>query len=214
MKIVAISDTHDQHKSIKIPKCDILIVAGDFTSHRDPVISDYQDFNDWLGDQPAKHKIVVAGNHDTLFEQRPVYAQALLTNAIYLQDSGTVIEGIKIWGSPWTPEFNGWAFMKPDEQLKEYWDKIPSDTDLLITHGPPKGILDVNIEGQECGSKTLRNRLESLRLHAHIFGHIHEATGKEWKRVGVNTVCFMNVSQTNISNELENGRVENINWDI
>ena len=187
MKIVAISDTHDLHKEITIPECDVLIVAGDFTCHRVPIVYYYEDFNAWLGSVPAKHKIVVAGNHDTYFERYPNEARELLTNATYLQDSGIEIDGVKFWGSPWTPYFNAWAFMEPDPFLKKYWDKIPKDTDVLVTHGPPFGILD-SFDNNNVGSFSLLNKVTELDdLKLHFFGHIHESYGKEGK--------FYNVAQ-------------------
>lgn len=196
MKIVAISDTHDQHRQIKIPNCDLLIVAGDFTSRRDPSIADYVEFNDWLHSQPAERIIVVAGNHDTLFEKRNEFAREILTNATYLEDSGTKIGGLNFWGSPWTPFFNHWAFMKPDEFLHEYWNEIPDFTDVLITHGPPWGVLDVNTDGENCGSFSLKEKLETLKPKAHIFGHIHESKGKKDNSYNV-SVCDANYNPVN-----------------
>lgn len=203
MKIVAISDTHDNHRQIKIPECDVLVVAGDFTCHRHPILSNYVDFNDWLRVQPAKDKLVVAGNHDMLFESNPSLAREILSEATYLEDSGTTIRGVNFWGSPWTPFWASWAFMKPDEMLKEYWDKIPDETNVLITHGPAFGILDTTYqygktpEGKSAGSFSLMERIRELKqLQAHIFGHIHESYGSQ----GV----FHNVAQSNVKNEIIN----------
>lgn len=211
MKICAISDTHDNHRQITIPDCDVLVVAGDFTCHRNPITANYTDFNDWLRTVPAKRKIVVAGNHDTLFEQNPTLARSILSEATYLQDSGVVIDGVNFWGSPWTPFFASWAFMKPDEMLKEYWDKIPDETEVLITHGPAHNILDKTLhygktpEGEHVGSFSLREHFvdrmpEKLKLKAHIFGHIHEDYGIYYDGV----VRAYNVAQTNVFNEIVN----------
>lgn len=210
MKIVAISDSHDQHRQIEIPPCDILIVAGDFTCHRDPILENYEDFGEWLKGLPIKHEIVVAGNHDTLFDR--IYDRDGVFDgkdffdhfgATYLEDSCIEIEGLNIYGSPWTPEFNGWAFMKPDAELKEYWDKIPDDTDVLVTHGGPYGILDQNLEGQYCGSSSLLGRIHKLRnLKYHIFGHIHEAKGQHHSKELPAT--FINASQCDRLNNLVN----------
>lgn len=206
MKIVAISDTHDNHRQIKIPDCDVLVVAGDFTCHRNPILANYVDFNDWLRVQPAKRKIVVAGNHDTLFELDNNFARSILTEATYLEDSGTVIDGVNFWGSPWTPFFANWAFMKPDEMLEEYWSKIPDETNVLITHGPGYGVLDTTFEygrspeGKHAGSFSLTERIVQLtkqdHLKAHIFGHIHESFG--------DLEIFHNVAQSNVKNEIVN----------
>jgi Icc-related predicted phosphoesterase len=105
----------------------------------------------------------------------------------YLCDSGTEFEGLKIWGSPWTPVFFNWHFMKKrGEEIKKQWDLIPDDIDILITHGPPFGILDVSglssrrkPGGFHCGCKDLTQTLERLtKLKLHVFGHIHDGYGK------------------------------------
>lgn len=199
MKICAISDTHDQHRKITIPEADILLVAGDFTCHREPILQKYTDFYEWLKEQPAKHKIVVAGNHDTLFEKQNDLARKIFIGVTYLQDSGVEIEGLKIWGSPVTPFFADWAFMEPDNMLKAHWDLIPNDTDILVTHGGPYGILDKtgDVYGNvSCGSKSLTVRLRELNLKLHVFGHIHESYGKE----GV----YVNAAQCDEMNNLKN----------
>lgn len=200
MKIVCISDTHDQHEKVKIPEADLLIVAGDFTCHRDPILKNYENFNEWLGKQPVKHKVVVAGNHDTLLEQIGHEAsQSLLSNAVYLQDSGVYIDGLGIWGSPWTPLFANWAFMKPDQELTQYWDRIPGDTAILVTHGGAYGHLDKTGElygSRRVGSESLEARLKELQLKLHVFGHIHESYGQQ----GI----YVNAAQCDEMNNLIN----------
>jgi hypothetical protein len=115
----------------------------------------------------------------------------------YLCDSGTEFEGIKIWGSPWSPIFEGVnskckAFMARDAKLKRKFEKIPADTEILITHSPPCMILDHNIDGNPCGSFILLDQLED-RVHPkyHFFGHIHEQHGKHtvFKNGPYDTVC-------------------------
>jgi Icc-related predicted phosphoesterase len=102
-----------------------------------------KDFDDWLGTLPHKHKIVICGNHDLCFEDNPKEARKLMKNAHYLEDETIEIEGLKFYGSPWQPEFHNWAFnLNRGEEIKKKWDLIPNDTDVLITHGPPYGILD------------------------------------------------------------------------
>lgn len=176
MKIVCISDTHGGHHKMDIPEGDILIHAGDLSSRG--TAKEIRRFNNWLEKLPHPHKIVVAGNHDFLFEEQPEEAQALLSNATYLEDSSIVIEGIKIWGSPITPWFFDWAFNRHrGEEIKAYWEKIPQDTDILITHGPPFGILDLTIHGQQVGCEELLTIVKKIQPRLHIFGHIHEAHG-------------------------------------
>ncbi|EMP56432.1 metallophosphoesterase [Marinobacter santoriniensis NKSG1] len=183
MRIVCISDTHSRHEEIEhVPEGDVLVHAGDCLAYGS--LSNLQDFDAWLGTLPHRHKIFVAGNHDTCFEDEPGLARKTVTNATYLEDSGVEIEGFKFWGSPWTPRFFDWAFnAKRGPQLFEKWQKIPLDTDVLITHGPPKGILDTvtTRDGkQQVGCNDLLRRLSELKsLKAHIFGHIHGGYGTE-----------------------------------
>jgi Icc-related predicted phosphoesterase len=105
-------------------------------------------------------------------------------NVIYLQDTETIINGKKFYGTPWTPSFNNWSFMKDDDILNRYWDNIPDDVDVLITHGPAFGIADEVEEVKEgkinVGSKSLLKKIETLKtlnLEYHLFGHIHECYG-------------------------------------
>lgn len=186
MRIVAIGDTHGFHKQIDIPNGDVLIFAGDILRYGGR--KELVEFNSWLGTLPQLHRIVIAGNHDVCFEMYPNIVRGILTNASYLQDEEIVIDGIKFYGSPWTSRFGDWAFMLDrGEGQAEKWKQIPNDTDVLVTHSPPYGILDEAMEQasngnrylKSFGSRTLRDRLNELSLKAHIFGHIHEGHGKE-----------------------------------
>lgn len=160
---------------------DLLIVAGDLTA-RDTE-PEYQQFIHWLNNQQYRKKIVIAGNHDGELQQNPGLLK--FADCDYLCDSGTEFEGYKIWGSPWTPEFYNWHFMKKrGAELKEVWDKIPIDTDILVTHGPPYGILDkveISSRGDKfklAGCEELRIAVERVKPKFHIFGHIHENGGQ------------------------------------
>lgn len=183
MNLVCISDTHGLHRKIKLPEGDILIHAGDFT--RNGELSTIHDFNLWLGEQKENFKyiLVIAGNHDRSFESNPEIVEPLLTNAIYLKDSGVVIDDVSFWGSPWQPWFCNWAFnLQRGQPLKEKWDLIPDDTDVLITHGPPYGILDVlddigSEPGKNIGCEDLMDRVRKINPKVHVFGHIHEGYG-------------------------------------
>lgn len=178
MKLVLISDTHGQHKKFTIPDGDVLIFAGDMmTSGRDhfEVIS----FNKWIGTLPHPHKIVIAGNHDRIFETNPSYARGLLTNATYLENSGCEIDGVKFWGSPYTPAFCNWAFNSTSEELKHHWSLIPNDTDVLVTHGPPWSCLDkAHPTHEHLGDPVLHDRLIEVCPKLHVFGHIHGSGSK------------------------------------
>lgn len=181
MKLICISDTHSLHRRIpEIPDGDVLIHAGDCLGQG--TLENIKDLNDWLGTLPHRYKIVIAGNHDWAFQETPKQARQALNNAIYLEDSGIEIGGIRFWGSPWTPTFLDWAFMLDrGEQLCEKWALIPDNTDVLITHGPPKGIGDeanLGFKSQNVGCADLLARIQELALKAHIFGHIHEGYGE------------------------------------
>lgn len=182
MRIVCISDTHSMHDDIKeIPDGDILVHAGDCLGRGS--IFDLEDFNVWLGEQTHPHKILIAGNHDWCFQTRPEEARDMVTNAIYLEDSGVSIGGLKFWGSPVTPTFRNWAFNRDrGSEIAKHWALIPDDTDVLITHGPPHGILDMVMQNDmelEVGCEDLKERIDQLSLKAHIFGHIHESYGSD-----------------------------------
>ncbi len=175
MKIVCISDTHNYYP--EVPDGDVLVHAGDIT-----MVGKYsrlREFNDWLGTLPHKHKLIIAGNHDLSFEDDTEKAESIITNGTYLCDKDVVIDGVKFWGSPWQPWFNDWAFNVPrgSNSLKAVWDKIPDDTDVLITHGPPYGILDRTLEGDLVGCDLLLARVKEVKPKFHIFGHIHEEYG-------------------------------------
>jgi len=179
-RIVCISDTHNCDEEIEIPDGDILIHSGDATTIGS--VDQIRDFNRWFAALPHKRKIFVAGNHDWLFEKDNDLARRLLNpNIIYLQDSSIEIDGLKIHGSPWQPRFFDWAFnLNRGPEMAEKWTMIPDDIDILITHGPPNGILDLVPRkgwGENTGCEELRKRVEQIakfgRLKLHIFGHIH-----------------------------------------
>lgn len=184
MIIDCISDLHGFYP--KLEGGDLLIVAGDLTAHDE--IDEYCDFFDWLVLQNYSHKILIAGNHDNKildgldfsFNDERIH---------YLQDSGVEIDGLKIWGSPWTAAFEGMnphcmAFTESfgvdtEEWLAEHWALIPDDTDILITHSPPILMLDRTVDGKFVGSVSLSAQIGFLtNLKLHVFGHIHESYGK------------------------------------
>jgi predicted phosphodiesterase len=177
MRIVAISDTHGLHAQVQVPPGDVLVHAGDFTGRGRP--HEIEAFSAWIAAQPHRHKLVIAGNHDLSFEDSPAEAQRALRGCTYLQDSGITVDGVHFWGSPWQPEFMDWAFNLPrGGPLAARWALIPDATDVLITHGPPKGILDRCYDGVDAGCEALSAALARVRPDVHIFGHIHEAAGQ------------------------------------
>lgn len=177
MRLVIVSDTHDRHSEIVVPDGDVLIHAGDMTMSGD--LEEIEEVGCWLKNLPHRDKIIIAGNHDWAFQLTPAAARrALGDRIIYLQDSGTIIDGVNFWGSPWQPWFYDWAFnLHPGIELAEKWALIPSSTDVLITHGPPKNVLDQNPRGDRVGCADLAKRLRDLHVKVHAFGHIHQSSG-------------------------------------
>jgi Icc-related predicted phosphoesterase len=174
-----ISDTHGLHDRIEgLPDGDVLVHAGDFmNTGTDP--EEILSFNRWLGEQPFKNRIVCSGNHDRYFQDYPQQARALLTHAIYLENAGVTIDDVTFWGSPYTPEFLNWAFMyRRGPEARRHWDQIPDNLEVLITHGPPFGILDQVSPGSEhLGCEGLLKAIEEKKPEVHIFGHIHGSAG-------------------------------------
>ena len=178
MRIVAISDTHGYHQQVQLPKGDLLIHAGDVSKRG--LEAEIVDFLNWFQQQDFKHKIFIAGNHDFFFEkaEAQVIADLIPPNVTYLNDSGITIEGINIWGSPVQPWFYNWAFNRQrGEEIDQHWQLIPKNTDILITHGPPKGILDLTSRGLQVGCEKLLEKIQEVAPIYSIFGHIHEARG-------------------------------------
>ena len=186
MKFVCMSDTHELHDQFKVPDGDVYINAGDFTNlgTEGAIIS----FNKYLATLPHQYKIIIAGNHDFLFERSPKRAESLLTDCLYLNDSAVVIDDIKIYGSPYSPWFHNWAFnLHRGKPLRDKWALIPKDTDILITHGPPLGHGDL-VDNSPEGCEDLLNSIQKINPSYHIFGHIHEGYGitKEGKTTCIN----------------------------
>lgn len=179
MKFVIISDTHGQHNNLTLPKGDVLIHAGDISQRGKE--NEIIDFLNWFSNCDFKYKIFIAGNHDFFFEEtlEKDIQKIIPENIIYLCDSGVEVENIKIWGSPITPWFFDWAFNRHrGNQIEYHWQLIPSDIDILITHGPVFGKLDKTSRGENVGCEDLLHIIESIKPKVHICGHIHEGYGQ------------------------------------
>ncbi len=182
MIITFISDSHNKHKQLvnHLPGGQIIIHAGDSTSMG--YKNEIDDFCKWFDKLNYDHKVFIAGNHDFGFQKDPDKAYEIIQKykVNYLQDSMIEIDGIKIWGSPWQPEFCNWAFNLPKNgwQLAEKWNFIPEDIDILITHGPPFGNLDiVNGRKENLGCELLAERIKIVKPKINVFGHIHSGYG-------------------------------------
>lgn len=193
MRLVAISDVHEQWHNLIIPSCDILISAGDYSYQGRPEV--VRDFHMWLDEQPATHIISVQGNHETWVEKNFIEAKAIAQKEcpdIHFIDEGLVeIDGLKIYGSAVTPFFGNWAWNKHPHEIGAHWDKIPDNTDILISHGPPYNILDICPDGSKVGCYQLFSKIQQLKnLKVHIFGHIHHSAGSKY----FNNVRYYNAS--------------------
>lgn len=191
IKIAAISDTHGMHELLdyEIEACgdiDILIHCGDH-SGRSTKGSTLR-FLEWFGAiKNCKHKVFIAGNHDMWLEtEKP----ELPDGVTYLENSGVVLEGVKLWGTPITPQFGNWAFMGNNEMQKKAFELVPDNLDVLITHGPPYQIFDYTNNNEFAGSGRHLQCLKEKQPKYNIFGHIHEGSDKVTdERVWVNTTC-------------------------
>lgn len=203
MKLIFISDTHGKHEQLSLPPGDVLIHTGDVSGRG--TVREIQSFLDWFSEQDYKYKVFIAGNHDFLAERAPSIFRSLLSDQyIYLENETVTIEGIKIWGSPATPWFHNWAFnYARGAEIKAIWDTIPMDTDIILTHGPPKGIGDFTITQVNAGCEELLKRVRLIQPRYHVFGHIHEAAGIYEQE----PTTFINASVLNIQYQLVNDPV-------
>lgn len=204
MKIVCISDTHSLHKQITVPEGDVLVHAGDLTSMG--TRNETELAIAWLNDQPCTHVVCIAGNHDFALESKtpPWFSDFDWGRVKYLENTGTMINGQLFYGSPVTPWFCDWAFnVHRGAAIKEYWDMIPAETKVLLTHGPPFGILDQSkpLLTDHLGCDDLLDRVAQLTLKLHVFGHIHGSYGVDDNTQGV---IFVNASQVNEAYKVTN----------
>lgn len=203
MLIGFISDTHlvpkignPEHEKLLsgLKYCDILIHCGDATGVGTPV--EVAKFSAWFSSLPPKHKIYVPGNHDKGFERDSKRSLGLLDPSITcLINESIIVEGIKIYGSPYTPTFgHDWAFNLDRGRIHLAWNLIPDDTQILVTHGPPHGIRDWSLYTEShAGCEALRDRVKQVKPKVHAFGHIHFGYGTET----IDNTCFINAAACN-----------------
>ena len=185
--ILHLSDTHSQHREMKtLPDADLLIHSGDFTINGTP--QETADFLEWFCRLPHKYKIFIAGNHDDSLQNE---ISGLPENCFYLNNSGITVDGINIYGVPLL------SSKKRDGRYAEHLSGIPNDTDILISHQPPFGILDFRIN-IHYGDPFLLKRVSSIQPRFHLFGHVHNQYGKENR----NGTLFVNSSAADKNNRL------------
>lgn len=186
--ITVISDTHGCHHGLKLPPADMLIHTGDVTAYgTEPKL---YDFLEWFIRQPFKYKVFVGGNHDICLDRiNPPFVNELPVNVHYLNNQSVFIEGLHIFGSPISPFQAGMAFNRHrGSDIEREWQLIPFNTDILITHAPPSGILDDGL-----GCEALCRQVEQKSPKFHLFGHAHKSYGQF--RCG--QTLFVNAALTN-----------------
>ena len=226
MKIWHISDTHTMHGWLQVPTdVDMVIHSGDCSNPSNPYLNEpeVRNFIEWYASLPIKHKIFVAGNHDTSIEKRLVTPKDFTSNGIvYLENESTNIEGLNIWGTPITPAFGvGWAWNRRRDKMDTLWKSIPENIDIVVSHGPPKGVLDLSYDRDNnlefCGCNAMKKNMLRLQPKAVLFGHIHNfqdiTNAGTMKVYGCNTIfsngsCahdgkFMNINYLNHGNIIE-----------
>lgn len=187
IRIVCISDTH-ANAGMQIPDGDLLIHAGDLTN--DGTLEDVQEQINWLNTLPHKEKIVICGNHDSYFDPSSRKAEDRSTkkhltwpkNMHYLQHKQLSLKfkggrKLNFYGSPDIPQCGGtdFAFQYTPDQAMERWSgTIPLDTDVLITHTPPKYHLDIGL-----GCPGLLEEVWRVKPKLHVFGHVHTGAGRQ-----------------------------------
>jgi len=212
--LIFISDTHTKHyeidkqlREISENHPDAILVHSGDISYRGR-IWEVEEFVEWYASLPFKNKIMIAGNHDFLFEKESEKASEILERLgqgiIYLNDSGIEVEGLNFWGSPVTPWFHDWAFNRFDKEIGYHWNLIPENTNVLITHGPPHLTLDSTKSGLRVGCPILAEKISKLsNLKIHVFGHIHEAAGIVEK----NGVIYVNASTLDLYYDVKNSPI-------
>lgn len=182
-KIYCIADTHGCQDKIDIPECDILLIAGDVSKYGREIYKDGNwlalHFNQWLQKQPAKHIVMIPGNHDVIFDYAPRTVPKL--DCHILIDRMIELEGIKIYGSPWSVKFLDWGFNLTEPKLDLVWRRIPKGLDFLLVHSPPHGILDLTQNPKypfkRIGSRSLADRIKKVCPKHVVFGHNHGQPG-------------------------------------
>lgn len=176
--IYALSDMHGRLP--EVPECDLCVIAGDICPVEDHNVifqSEWLDtvFRRWLQSVPARKIVGIAGNHDFIFDRIPALVPPDLP-WVYLEDESYHFEGIDMYGTPYQKWFNGWPFMRTEEELEVLWKDMPA-CDIVICHGPPHGAGDIDPHGEVCGSEVLARKLQELNIPWCICGHIHENYG-------------------------------------
>jgi len=220
MKIVVTSDLHGHLP--EIPECDLLLIAGDICPdwYHAPGLTAQKNwqlnwlgshFHEWLATVPAKNIVGIAGNHDWAIQMRNPYDKISKLPWTYLQDETVEIDGLKIFGAPWSKFIGRWAFMLDPHELQKKWNLIPEDVDIIMVHGPAYGINDLLAYGfgpdaragcPNLYERIVQNKYPNLKLVA--TGHIHEAYGQ----VDLHGIKWINATHMTLEYKPENAPIE------
>ncbi|RVU85596.1 metallophosphoesterase [Leucothrix sargassi] len=198
MKITIISDTHLDHEKLGVMSGDVLIHCGDMFDLFEWDSRDFKAMDDWFGKQQFDVILCVGGNHDFDIEKRLEDTPQPFKNATFLCDETYEHNGVKFYGAPWVPELYRHAFFKENDELEVEWEKIPEDTDVLITHTPPIGTLDESSKGRSFGCSYLAMHIDRVKPRLHCFGHIHASSGVLEKH----GVTYINASMVNSDHQI------------
>jgi Calcineurin-like phosphoesterase len=208
-----VSDTHNRHDELHVPSgIDVVIHCGDESDCGNEWLNETEAraFFEWYSALDIAHKLFVPGNHSMAIEKGLVKPEQY-PKVRFLIHEQVVLNGLIAFGTPYTPKFFHWAYMRAREDLDVVWQTIPDDVDILISHGPPKGILDVtrDIDTRNpihVGSKSLtRHVTERIKPLLHAFGHIHDEKGiRNFGIVQDSVTTFVNCSCCNVGSKLVN----------
>ncbi|TWT80339.1 Calcineurin-like phosphoesterase superfamily domain protein [Planctomycetes bacterium CA13] len=212
MKIWFISDTHNLHRELTVPDVDAVIHCGDESTHGNAWLNEPEarDFFNWFSGLEIETKVFVPGNHSTAVEQGLISPEEYPDVRFLIHDM-IQRNSLKIFGSPYTPRFHDWAYMKKRTRLDVVWQSVPKDVDILVTHGPPKGVLDLthDVESKalvQVGCAALRRHVdERINPKIHAFGHLHDEKGiSNYGMFTRGATQFINCSCCNLAVKLKN----------
>lgn len=198
MKLTIISDTHGLHRKLPHLSGEILIHCGDMFNLARSSENDIAEIDEWFGEQDFDLIVCIGGNQDRILQKRLEFTLNPFKNAIYLQDQTHSYCGVQFYGAPWTPDLPSHAFYQEAQMLKVKWSMIPSATDILITHTPPAGMLDISSRGKKLGCTYLANELDRISPKVHCFGHVHASGGSKERK----QIRYVNAASVNSQFEL------------
>lgn len=213
MRCWLISDTHNHHSELDVPHgIDVVIHCGDESESGNEWLNEPEAraFFDWYSALDAEVKIFVPGNHSVAVEQGLVRSEQYPEIRFLIHEQSD-INGLVVFGTPYTPKFFNWAYMRARSDLDIIWQSIPDHVDILISHGPPKGYMDVtrDLDTRDpihVGSKSLtRHVTQRIKPMLHAFGHIHDEPGiRNFGVVQDSGTTFVNCSCCNLASKLVN----------